>query len=326
MNASFKQRKTDLLAQCASSQTLRRARQVHQHLAQLSRLCDETLCDLWAQAQMPADACLIAVGGYGRGALFPYSDVDVLVLLPGHVVVDSDDVLKQQVEQFIGSCWDAGLEIGSSVRNLAECLSESANDITVQTAMLESRCVVGSKALYKQFEQDFKTQMEPRAFFTGKTLEMLQRHSKFENTPYALEPNCKESPGGLRDLHMLLWLAKASGLGSNWKDLKTKGMITALEQRQLQHNEDVLSLIRWRLHWIAKRREDRLVFDMQTAVSQELGLASTPQGQQHGRAASEALMKEYYWVAKAVSQLNQIIHLNIEDWLFKQDQAHPPQV
>ncbi len=275
---------------------------------------------------MPPDACLVAVGGYGRGGLFPYSDVDVLVLLPAHAVVDTDQALQQKIELFIGSCWDTGLEIGSSVRNLGECLTEAINDITVQTAMLESRCVVGSVALYQQFEQAFKSQMDPRAFFTGKTLEMQQRHSKYENTPYSLEPNCKESPGGLRDLHMLLWLAKASGLGSTWKDLKTKGMITPLEQRQLQHNEDQLLLIRWRLHWLAKRREDRLVFDLQTMVSQDLGLASTPQGPKHGRAASEALMKEYYWSAKAVSQLNQIIYLNIEDWLFKQDQAHPPQV
>ena len=275
---------------------------------------------------MPEQACLVAVGGYGRGALFPYSDVDVLVLLPSNTLLDSDEDLKNKVERFIGSCWDAGLEIGSSVRNLSECLSEAAQDITVQTAMLESRFVVGSSMLYKQFEQAFKAQMEPRAFFTAKTLEMLQRHGKYENTPYALEPNCKESPGGLRDLHMLLWLAKASGLGCTWKDLKNKGMITLLEQRQLQHNEDLLSLIRWRLHWLAKRREDRLVFDLQTAVSQELGMASSPQGPKHGRAASEALMKEYYWAAKAVSQLNQIIHLNIEDWLFQQAEAHPPQV
>jgi [protein-PII] uridylyltransferase len=326
VNSNFKQLKSDLLAQCAAVQTLRNARHVHQHLAQLSDLCDGTLTDLWTQAQMPPDACLVAVGGYGRGALFPYSDVDVLVLLPAHAVVDTDQALQQKIERFIGSCWDTGLEIGSSVRNLGECLTEAINDITVQTAMLESRCVVGSVALYQQFEQAFKSQMDPRAFFTGKTLEMQQRHSKYENTPYSLEPNCKESPGGLRDLHMLLWLAKASGLGSTWKDLKTKGMITPLEQRQLQHNEDQLSLIRWRLHWLAKRREDRLVFDLQTMVSQDLGLASTPQGPKHGRAASEALMKEYYWSAKAVSQLNQIIHLNIEDWLFKQDQAHPPQV
>jgi [protein-PII] uridylyltransferase len=141
-----------------------------------------------------------------------------------------------------------------------------------------------------------------------------------------LEPNCKESPGGLRDLHMLLWVAKASGLGATWKDLAAKGMITALELRQLNRNEDVLSLIRWRLHWLAKRREDRLVFDLQTTVAQDLGLSASKDGSPHPRKDSEALMKEYYWAAKAVSQLNQILHLNIEDWLFQQTQAHPPQV
>ncbi len=326
MNASFKQRKSDLLAQCAAAQSLKKARGVHHDLARLSALCDDTLHELWSDAAMPEHTCLVAVGGYGRGALFPYSDVDVLVLLPDQVHLDTDEETKNKVERFIGSCWGAGLEIGSSVRNLSECLSEAHNDITVQTAMLESRRVIGNEALYQAFEQSFKAQMDPRAFFTGKTLEMQQRHSKYENTPYSLEPNCKESPGGLRDLHMLLWLAKASGLGSTWKDLKTKGMITQLEQRQLQRNEDLLSLIRWRLHWMAKRREDRLVFDLQTVVSQELGLAHVHPGQQHGRAASEALMKEYYWAAKAVSQLNQIIHLNIEDWLFQQTEAHPPQV
>jgi [protein-PII] uridylyltransferase len=103
-------------------------------------------------------------------------------------------------------------------------------------------------------------------------------------------------------------------------------MITALELRQLNRNEDVLSLIRWRLHWLAKRREDRLVFDLQTTVAQDLGLSASKDGSPHPRKDSEALMKEYYWAAKAVSQLNQILHLNIEDWLFQQTQAHPPQV
>lgn len=322
----FKQRKSDLLAKCAKEQSLPRARRVHQHLAQLSALCDETLAAIWQQAGMPADACLVAVGGYGRGALFPYSDVDVLVLLPAHVSLDNEHGLTRPIEQFIGGCWDAGLEIGSSVRNLPECLNESTKDITVQTALLEARCIWGDKTLFAQFTNSFKAQMDSKAFFTGKTLEMQQRHSKFENTPYALEPNCKESQGGLRDLQMLLWLTKASGLGSGWKDLFANGMITALELRRLQRNEDVLSLIRWRLHWIAKRREDRLVFDLQTAVSQDLGLDAHLIGHtRHARAASEALMKQYYWAAKAVSQLNLIIHLNIEDWLFQQTQAHPLQ-
>lgn len=274
---------------------------------------------------MPEHFALLAVGGYGRQALFPYSDVDVLVLLPDDLQLESNEILKARIEGFIGSCWDAGLEIGSSVRQLHECLSEAAADITVQTAMLESRWLVGDTALTASFNQAFKKQLDPRAFFTGKTLEMQQRHSKFDNSPYSLEPNCKESPGGLRDLQMLLWLTKASGLGSTWQDLNARGMVTALEMRQLKRNENLLSLLRWRLHWSARRREDRLVFDMQSTLAIELGLAADTQDAKRARAASEALMKHYYWAAKAVTQLNQIIHLNIEDWLFDQGHAHPPQ-
>lgn len=201
---------------------------------------------------------------------------------------------------------------------------EAASDITVQTSMLEARRIVGDAALFMDFSQGFHKHLEPRAFFTGKTLEMQQRHTKFANTPYSLEPNCKESPGGLRDLQMLLWLAKASGLGESWKDLGLHHMVTPLEMRQLQRNEDLLSLIRWRLHYIANRREDRLVFDLQTSVSQDLGLAPPEGEQRHARRASEALMKHYYWAAKAVTQLNQIVHLNMQEWLFEEATAHPP--
>ena len=273
---------------------------------------------------MPGTTCLLAVGGYGRQALFPYSDVDVLVLLPDGTSAEADEVLKNKIETFIGSCWDTGLEIGSSVRNLTDCINEAAADITVQTAMLESRFLTGNRRLMQSFCDSFNARLEAKAFFTGKTLEMQQRHNKFENSPYSLEPNCKESPGGLRDLQMLLWLAKASGLGNSWKDLHARGMVTALELRQLQRNESLLSLLRWRLHWSARRREDRLVFDLQTLLALGLGLSPDGGDARMARAASEALMKRYYWAAKAVTQLNQIIHLNIEDWLFQQTQSHPP--
>ena len=320
----FKQRKQALLLDCAQEQSLRQASRVRKHLRQLSQLCDESLLQLWQSACLPEQACLLAVGGYGRQALFPYSDVDVLVLLPDGLSPQQDPLLQSAIERFIGSCWDAGLEIGSSVRNLHECIDEAAGDITVQTSMLEARLLVGDVALFHAFSQGFQQNLDPRAFFTGKTLEMHQRHTKFANTPYSLEPNCKESPGGLRDLQMLLWLAKASGLGESWKALSQHRMVTPLELRQLQRNEDVLSLVRWRLHYIAHRREDRLVFDLQTAVSQDLGLAPPEGEQRHARRASEALMKHYYWAAKAVTQLNQIVHLNMQEWLFEEATAHPP--
>jgi len=272
---------------------------------------------------MPAQACLVAVGGYGRQALFPYSDVDVLLLLPDDISPQDDPNVREAIERFIGSCWDEGLEIGSSVRNLQECILEAASDITVQTSMLEARRILGDEPLFQAFTAGFQQHLDPRAFFTGKTLEMSQRHTKFDNSPYSLEPNCKESPGGLRDLQMLLWLSKASGLGASWKDLASHQMVTPLELRQLIRNEDLLSLVRWRLHFIAQRREDRLVFDLQTSVSQDLGLAPPPSEQRHARRASEALMKHYYWAAKAVTQLNQIVRLNMQEWLFEQSTAHP---
>jgi [protein-PII] uridylyltransferase len=320
----FKQRKQALLLACAQEQSLRQASRVRKHLRQLSLLCDDSLLHLWRLAAMPDQACLVAVGGFGRQALFPYSDVDVLVLLPDGLSPHDNPDVQSAIERFIGSCWDAGLEIGSSVRNLQECIVEAASDITVQTSMLESRRIGGDAALFEAFSQSFHQHLEPRAFFTGKTLEMQQRHTKFANSPYSLEPNCKESPGGLRDLQMLLWLAKASGLGQSWKNLAEHQMVTPLELRQLQRNDDLLSLMRWRLHYIAQRREDRLVFDLQTSVSQDLGLAPPEGEQRHARRASEALMKHYYWAAKAVTQLNQIVHLNMQEWLFQEATAHPP--
>lgn len=134
--------------------------------------------------------------------------------------------MQAQLEAFIGSCWDSGLEIGSSVRTLSECLSESAKDITVQTSLLESRRITGNTRLFGQFQKQYQAAMDPQAFFVAKTLEMRQRHTKFEDTPYALEPNCKESPGGLRDLQVILWVARAAGLGHSWEALVRKGMAT----------------------------------------------------------------------------------------------------
>ena len=207
--------------------------------------------------------------------MFPHSDVDVLVLLPDDQSPEEDAVLKEQIEGFIGSCWDSGLEIGSSVRSVSQCLVESAKDMTVQTALLEARLITGSATLFADFQQQYFAVMDPQAFFIGKTLEIQQRHSKFEDTPYALEPNCKESPGGLRDLQTILWVAKAAGFGSNWNALAKAGLATPFEIKQIKHNESLLRLIRARLHLLAHRREDRLVFDLQTSVALSFGYLAT---------------------------------------------------
>jgi [protein-PII] uridylyltransferase len=288
-------------------------------LIRLAHLADSLLSQLWLNAGFDQGEALIGVGGFGRGELFPSSDVDVLVLLPDSANAEESSDLKAKLEIFIGSCWDSGLEIGSSVRNLKDCLIESEKDITVQTSLLESRLITGNKTLFNNFWTRFNEAIDPYAFFVAKTLEMQQRHNKFENTPYSLEPNCKESPGGLRDLQIILWVAKAAGLGSNWDDLAKKGLATQLEVKQIKRNQAVLSLIRARLHLLAKRREDRLVFDLQHALAESFGYEakSTPDGK-HKQRASEVLMRQYYWAAKAVTQLNQILLLNIEAHLQSQ--------
>jgi [protein-PII] uridylyltransferase len=315
LREEFRAKKTALFQSLAEGG--RSARSVGSTLGKLSKLADQTLITLWQHAAFPPTLALAAVGGYGRGELFPYSDVDVLVLLSDDIALEHDADLKARIEGFIGSCWDAGLEIGSSVRSVADCLNEARQDVTVQTSLLESRLITGNPAIYDEFRQKFVAAIDPKAFFVAKTLELNQRHNKFDNTPYSLEPNCKESPGGLRDLQVILWVAKAAGLGHNWNELAKNGLATAFEVQQIKRNEALLWLIRTRLHLIAKRREDRLIFDMQNAVAQAFGFEALPAtaDKRSPVRPSEALMKRYYWAAKAVTQLNQILLLNIEERL-----------
>jgi [protein-PII] uridylyltransferase len=323
MNAlaiSYKRDKAALLLDASLSSS----RSVRGLLQRLSKLTDHTLHLLWQEAGLDNRFALAAVGGYGRGELYPYSDVDVLLLLPNGISPDSDETLKSQIERFIGACWDTGLEIGSSVRTVDECVQESSADITVQTSLLEARLICGNPDLFGQFQKRFDAAMDPQAFFVAKTLELRQRHTKFENTPYSLEPNCKESPGGLRDLQVILWVAKAAGFGNSWQELAKRGLATSFEAKQIKRNEDTLALIRTQLHLTAKRREDRLVFDLQHQVARSLGLGLDADGNTNARAASEALMKRYYWVAKAVAQLNQILLLNIEERLSPNEHVARP--
>ncbi|MBA4261059.1 MAG: [protein-PII] uridylyltransferase [Comamonadaceae bacterium] len=327
LRLQYRSDKAALLAQLGVQGSSTRS--VRSALQKLSRLTDQTLRELWSRTGFGPGFSLVAVGGFGRGELFPHSDVDVLVLLPDGSEPEQDETLKTRLEGFIGSCWDLGLDIGSSVRTTADCVAEAVKDVTVQTSLLECRLICGSKSQFTTLVNQLGEAMDPKAFFVAKTLEMRQRHHKFENTPYALEPNCKESPGGLRDLQIILWLSKAAGLGRSWDELARKGLATPLEARQIKANEALLSLIRARLHLLASRREDRLVFDLQSAVAESFGFKAhlptviTPAGAdphhvptaRSARRASERLMKRYYWAAKAVTQLNQILLLNIEERL-----------
>ncbi|MBI2747475.1 MAG: [protein-PII] uridylyltransferase [Burkholderiales bacterium] len=319
LREQYRASKAELLQNVSDSG--RSTRGVHAALRQLARLADDSLKTLWKHAGFGPGLALVAVGGFGRGELFPHSDIDVLLLLPEGQSPDTDEALRQRIETFISSCWDAGLEIGSSVRTVDECLAEAAKDVTVQTALLESRLICGNATLFKDFRWRFRQALDARAFFVAKTLEMQQRHNKFEDTPYALEPNCKESPGGLRDLQIILWVAQAAGYGKSWDELARTGLATPFEVRQLKRNEAMLELIRLRLHLIAGRREDRLVFDLQTAVANTFGYSSDTAEVKTKVRASEALMRHYYWAAKAVTQLNQILLLNIEERLNPRTQA-----
>jgi [protein-PII] uridylyltransferase len=279
----------------------------------LRQSVDGVLADAWQGAGLPSGTALVGVGGYGRGELFPYSDVDLLILL-GH---PADALTQAKLENFVQLLWDLGLEIGHSIRTVDECMTESAADITVQTSLLEARLVAGSEPLFAELQQHYMEAMDAQAFFHAKTAEMRLRHAKYEFTPYSLEPNVKESPGALRDLQVILWVAKAAGLGGSWSQLAMRELITREEARQLMEKERAFKDIRIRLHLQTRRREDRLVFDVQTAIAETFGLSSTGEGLE-ARRASEYLMQRYYWAAKTVTQLNTILLQNIEAQLFPQ--------
>ncbi|MFZ3002099.1 MAG: [protein-PII] uridylyltransferase [Undibacterium umbellatum] len=286
-----------------------------QLLHDLCRNVDQQLSKIWRYFDFPKEAALVAVGGYGRGELFPYSDVDVLILLQQR----PDAAFRDKLEKLVQLFWDIGLDIGHSIRTIDECMQESEADITVQTSLLEARLVTGSRKLFKEMQQRYAEAMQPQKFFQEKLLELQQRHVKYEDTPYSLEPNCKESPGGLRDLQVILWVAKAANLGNSWRELAERGLITDAEARQLKRNERAFKDIRMRLHIHAGRREDRLIFDIQTPIAETFGFKTT-----ESRRASEYLMQRYYWAAKAVTQLNTVLLQNIEAVLFPQPSVPRP--
>jgi [protein-PII] uridylyltransferase len=293
--------------------------QVGKLTKQLSKLSDELLISLWNACNLNTDAALIAVGGFGRGALFPYSDIDILILLPADKQF-FEEVLASKIESFVAQCWDTGLEIGSSVRNISQCISEAEQDITVRTSLLDSRLVCGKKALFKEFSAAYEKTLDPKSFFQAKLAEQMQRHYKYQDTPYSLEPNCKESPGGLRDLQIISWVSKAALLGNTFKDLNIAGLVTNRELSELNRNQRLLETIRANLHLIAGRRQDVLAFDLQTALAKSMGIT-----EESSRIASESIMRRYYWTAKAVTQLNDVLLQNIEALLFPQESrtTHP---
>jgi [protein-PII] uridylyltransferase len=295
-------------------QSYLRAAAPQRQLRAHSRLIDRTLRGLWRVLRPAAPAALVATGGYGRGELFPFSDIDVLVLL----AEDPEARERASLERLVGMFWDVGLEVAHSVRTVQECVDAAAADITVQTALLEARFLAGSRGLYRGLTAAVAAGLDAQDFFKHKTLEQEQRHAKHQDTAYALEPNLKEAPGGMRDLQTIQWIARACGLGRRWLDLHRHGLLLRAEAVQLARHENLLHDLRIRLHYLAGRREDRIVFDYQTPLAEQCGYRGSPM-----RRPSEQLMQRYYMTAKAVTQLNTILLQNLEARLMGESDATP---
>ena len=236
-----------------------------------SALLDRLLIHAWRGFGLEDNPqlALVAVGGYGRGELHPYSDIDLMLLM--------DDAASAEVQAGLGAfltfLWDIGLEVGHSVRTLADCVSQSTADITVATNLMESRCLAGSSRLHEDMmERTGPEHLWPsREFFAAKLAEQQTRYHKFDDTAYKLEPNVKEGPGGLRDIQMVGWVAKRHLNVDALHDLVTHGFLTEDEHRTLSEGQHFLWRVRLGLHFLARRREDRLLFDYQRGLASQLG-------------------------------------------------------
>ena len=285
-------------------------------LREHSRLIDRTLQGLWRSHCPSAGMALVATGGYGRGELFPCSDVDVLILLGS----EPADAERKGLERLVGMFWDVGLELGHSVRSVDACVELAHGDITIETSLLEARLLAGNAPLFRKLAKSIGRIVDPKAFLKAKKLEQEQRHAKHRDTPFALEPNLKEAPGGLRDLQVIRWIAQACGIGRHWRDLAAQGLLQRGEALRLARHEAALQDLRIRLHYLAGRREDRIAFDYQDALAGQRGYAAKP-----SRRASEQLMQGYYRHAKAITQLNTILLQNLQA-RFAPEPAAPPRV
>jgi [protein-PII] uridylyltransferase len=277
-----------------------------------SRLIDHYLQSVWKLLALPQQIALVAVGGYGRGELYPYSDIDLLILLDS----EPDEDLQQKLQQLIGVLWDIGMEVGHSIRTVDQCLNESV-DITVQTNLMEARLLTGDAKLFGSLHQTVRQHLDPRHFFLAKLDEQQQRHKRFLDSDFNLEPNLKESPGGLRDLQTITWIALAADLGTRWAELAQAGIISPAEARQIAKHDTLLKTLRARLHYLAGRREDRLIFEFQTPLAEQMGITASA-----NRRASEHLMQRYYQTKLAVRQFSTIMLQHLHDHLFHE---MPPQ-
>lgn len=263
-----------------------------------SFLIDKALIKLWGDLEFKNTACLIACGGYGRQELFPYSDIDLLILIPKNF----NKSLSQKIEQFISLVWDLGLRIGHSVRNINETKKEINKDITVQTNLLESRYIDGDKALYKELRKVISMTLIPTRFYEGKIKEQDLRHQKYNQSAYQLEPNIKESPGGLRDLQMIQWIGKSHIARFHLEKLNQKKYLDKQNYQKLINTDLFIKDLRILLHITAKQSEDRLLFDYQN----QLALLLNYKNSTHKK-RSELLMRDVYKVINFITYINEVL-------------------
>ncbi|HEU4530877.1 MAG TPA: [protein-PII] uridylyltransferase [Steroidobacteraceae bacterium] len=266
-----------------------------------ARLVDALLEKAWRlNATQAADLALLAVGGYGRGELHPCSDIDVCILLP-----KSDSQSWQPgLERFLTFLWDIGLEVGHSVRTIDDCQRESLADISVATTLIESRLLAGPAGLYGAMKQAIAPERvwSAQDFFEAKVAEQVARHHRFHDTAYNLEPNVKSSPGGLRDIQTIGWVAKRHFGTDTLDGLVPHGFLTRNELRKLQAAQAFLWRVRFALHMLTGRREDRLLFDHQIKLAKLFGYEDATY-----TLAVEQFMQRYYRTVMDVSLLNEML-------------------
>ena len=263
---------------------------------------DQILRAAWGRFDWDSDAeiALVAVGGYGRGELHPYSDIDLLILLD-----DSDhEKFRNSIEGFLTLLWDIGLEVGQSVRSVQECAEEARADLTVITNLMESRTIAGPEHLrQKMLKVTSPSEMWPsKEFFLAKRNEQAARHSKYNNTEYNLEPNVKGSPGGLRDIQTILWIARRQFGSLNLGAIVDQGFLTEGEYSLLGSSQEFIWRVRYGLHMLAGRAEDRLLFDHQRSLAALLGYEDSD-----AKLAIERFMQKYYRVVMSISELSDLV-------------------
>lgn len=246
---------------------------------------------------------IVAVGGYGRGELHPKSDIDLMILLKDEENQNTKDLL----EKLLMLLWDINLEIGHSVRTVNECVEESIKDITVATNIMESRLLAGSENLFFSMKEETNVERiwDSKAFFQAKLDEQIQRNGKYNDTAYNLEPNIKESHGGLRDIQMIGWVAKRHFNADSLHDLLKEGFLLEDELKTLLSGQHLLWQIRCSLHYLAGRREDRLLFDYQRDLAIEFGFNDNKIDPKNE--AIEQFMQQYYRTVIELERLNEML-------------------